>query len=193
MNIVNVGYDSTNYWMIGGPGPRLLVDVGWPGTLSKLMANLTRKDIKLSDVGHLLVTHYHPDHASIAQELKNKGVRLIVLEQQVAAIPVLRTHIKETFPYVEISLAGNTLTTCDESRAFLRMIGFDGEIVATPGHSDDSVSLLLDDGSAFTGDLTSPRLSEPDSVAMQSWRLLRNKGAKTVYPGHGPVGRMPEV
>ena len=24
----------------------------------------------------------------------------------------------------------------------------------TPGHSDDSVSLLLDDGSVFTGDLT---------------------------------------
>ena len=193
MNIVNVGYDSTNYWVIGGPGPRLLIDNGWPGTMPKLMANLPRKDITLSDIGHLLVTHYHPDHASLAQELKNKGVRLIVLEQQVSAIPMLRTHIKESFPYVEISLNGNIMTTCDESRALLKGIGFGGEIVATPGHSDDSVSLLLDDGSVFTGDLTSPRLSEPESVAMASWRTLRNKGAKTVYPGHGPISRMPEV
>lgn len=193
MNIVNVGYGSTNYWIIGGPGPRLLVDVGWPGTMPQLLANMSRKDIKLSDVAHLLVTHYHPDHASIAQELKNKGVRLIVAEQQIAAIPVLRTHIKESFPYVEISLHGNAVTTCGDSRAFLKGIGVDGEIVATPGHSDDSVSLLLDDGAVFTGDLTSPRLSEPESVAMASWRLLRNMGAKRVYPGHGPIVPMPEV
>lgn len=193
MNIVNVGYDSTNYWVIGGPGPRLLIDIGWPGTLPKLLANLARKDIKLSDVGHLLVTHYHPDHAGLAQELKNKGVRLIVLQQQIAAIPVLRTHIKESFPYVEISLHGNAVTTCEDSRSFLKAIGIAGEIVATPGHSNDSVSLLLDDGSVFTGDLTSPRLSEPDSEAMASWRLLRNMGAKMVYPGHGPTAAMPAV
>jgi len=193
VNIVNVGYGSTNYWVIGGPGPRLLIDVGWPGTMPKLVANLTRTGIALADVKHLLVTHYHPDHAGLAQELKNKGVRLIVLEQQVAAIPILRAHIKASFPYVEISMNGNAMTRCAESRAFLRTVGFEGEIVATPGHSDDSVTLLLDDGSAFTGDLTSPRLLEPDSEAMASWRSLREKGAKTVYPGHGPISLMPTV
>lgn len=31
MNIVNVGYDSANYYIIGQDRNRLLVDVGWPG------------------------------------------------------------------------------------------------------------------------------------------------------------------
>ena len=68
-------------------------------------------------------------------------------------------------------------------------IGIQGEILHTPGHSDDSISLLLDDGSVFTGDLT--RLEfighEEVEVVSASWQLLRDRGAKRVYPGHGPV------
>ena len=30
------------------------------------------------DVKHLLVTHYHPDHAGLAREMKQKGVVLVV-------------------------------------------------------------------------------------------------------------------
>jgi hypothetical protein len=31
--IVNVGYRSTNYWIISSGSSRLLVDIGWPGTM----------------------------------------------------------------------------------------------------------------------------------------------------------------
>jgi glyoxylase-like metal-dependent hydrolase (beta-lactamase superfamily II) len=79
-----------------------------------------------------------------------------------------------------------------ESRPVLEGIGIPGEILHTPGHSDDSVSLLLDDGSAFTGDLTHPALAgERDAaVVSASWRLLRERGATRVYPAHGPVWSM---
>ncbi|MBN1402693.1 MAG: MBL fold metallo-hydrolase, partial [Anaerolineae bacterium] len=75
------------------------------------------------------------------------------------------------------------------SRALLEGIGIAGEILHTPGHSDDSVSLLLDEGSAFTGDLTAPEyigLEDPQ-VVRANWRRLRERGARRVYPGHGPV------
>jgi len=84
---------------------------------------------------------------------------------------------------VEITLGDNVTISCVQSRAMLAKIGIAGEIFHTPGHSDDSVSLLLEDGSVFTGDLTHPGLGE-DSDA--SWQLLRERGAKQVYPGHGP-------
>ncbi|MEP7346017.1 MAG: MBL fold metallo-hydrolase, partial [Gemmatimonadaceae bacterium] len=67
--IVNVGYDSTNYYVLGQGSSRLLVDVGWPNTLPKFMASLKRKDIVLEHIRYLLATHYHPDHAGLAQEL----------------------------------------------------------------------------------------------------------------------------
>ena len=39
MNIVNVGYDSTNYYVLSDSRPKLLIDVGWPGTLPKYNMN----------------------------------------------------------------------------------------------------------------------------------------------------------
>lgn len=40
VTIINVGYRSTNYWVISAGALRLLVDIGWPGTLGTLKANL---------------------------------------------------------------------------------------------------------------------------------------------------------
>jgi ribonuclease/clavin/mitogillin len=193
MNIVNVGYDSTNYYVLGANTNRLLVDVGWSNTLPKLLAMLKRKDISLQDIGFLLATHYHPDHAGLAQELKAKGVQLIVLEQQLAAIPVLRTYMKPINQYLEITLHDNLVMHVSESRSFLKRIGIAGEVIATPGHSDDSVSLVLDAGAAFTGDLPPPGFvdaSAEDSV-QRSWEALRALHATTIYPGHGPARPMP--
>jgi ribonuclease/clavin/mitogillin len=79
IDIVNVGYNSTNYYVLGQSTTRLLIDLGWPGTLPKLAANLRRKDILLQHIRYLLATHYHPDHAGLAQELKAQGACLIVL------------------------------------------------------------------------------------------------------------------
>jgi ribonuclease/clavin/mitogillin len=195
MNIVNVGYDSTNYYVLGANTPRLLIDVGWPSTLPKLLAMLKRKDILLQDIRYLLVTHYHPDHAGLAQEMKAKGVRLIVLEQQLPAIPILKTYMKPINHYVDITLHDNLVMSVHESRAFLKRIGIAGEIVRTPGHSDDSVSLALDAGAAFTGDLPPPGFVDErasDSVR-QSWDALRALHVRLIYPGHGPVRPIPST
>jgi glyoxylase-like metal-dependent hydrolase (beta-lactamase superfamily II) len=193
MNIVNVGYDSTNYYLLGTTTNRLLVDIGWSNTLPKLLAVLKRKDISLQDIGYLLVTHYHPDHAGLAQEVKAKGIRLIVLEQQLAAIPVLKSYMKPINRYVEITLHDNLQLAVGESREFLKRIGITGDIIATPGHSVDSVSLVLDEGIAFTGDLPPPGFVEASASAIlqQSWESLRALHVHTIYPGHGPARPMP--
>ena len=84
VNIVNVGYRSTNYYILVDSMPRLLVDAGWPGTLSTMQHTCNRMGIRLEDIQYQLVTHYHPDHAGLAQELRHLGVRLIVLQSQLA-------------------------------------------------------------------------------------------------------------
>lgn len=186
--IVNVGYRSTNYWMLGAGPNRLLVDLGWPGTLGTMKAAWQRAGVPAGEVRYGLATHYHMDHAGLAEELKREGMRLIVLEQQVAAIPAMRAHMKPGDHYLEITSDGNLVMAAAESRRLLAEIGLSGEIVPTPGHSDDSVSLLLDDGSVFTGDLPPLRLATeaelPEVTA--SWDRLRAFGARRIYPAHGP-------
>jgi endoribonuclease LACTB2 len=195
MNLVNVGYDSTNYYVLeGGQGARLLVDVGFPGTLPKLQAALKRKSLALADLTAVVATHYHPDHAGLIQELKPLGLQHLVLEPQLAAIPALQQHLKPDSGYVPITTSDATILPLSQTRAWLARLGLVGEIIATPGHSADSVSLVLDDGQAFTGDLTLPMLAQEDNAAViqASWAQLHRLGVCILHPGHGPVRPMPQ-
>jgi glyoxylase-like metal-dependent hydrolase (beta-lactamase superfamily II) len=160
--------------------------------MGQMRANLRRMGVPLDEIRYGLATHYHIDHAGLAQELKQAGVPLLVLDVQVSAIPMMKTWTKPQDQYVDITLHDNVTISFTESRSVLERIGIAGEIVHTPGHSDDSVSLLLDNGSVFTGDLTHPAfVRESDAaVASTSWNLLREHGATRVYPAHGPVRPM---
>lgn len=190
-SIVNVGYRSTNYWVISAGKSRLLLDIGWPGSMAEMRASLHRLDVPLDEIRYALATHYHIDHAGLAQEFKNAGVPLLVLDTQTAAIPLMKRHIKPQDHYLEIALHDNVIISFVESRAALAKLGIAGEILPTPGHSTDSVSLLLDDGSVFTGDLPPTHLAGDNVDVAASWRLLRKHGAARVYPGHGPIRPIP--
>ncbi|MBW7932111.1 MAG: MBL fold metallo-hydrolase [Gemmatimonadaceae bacterium] len=194
-SIVNVGYRSTNFWVVSGARSRLLVDLGWPGMVGALTANLARMDIPLTELTHGVATHYHLDHAGAAQDLKNQGMRLIVADLQVPAIPLMVQHIKPTDHYTPITSDGNLIVSCAESRAVLATLGLHGQFVHTPGHSDDSISVLLDSGEVFTGDLTWPDFADEEAlpIVLASWARLRELGARTVYAGHGPIRPMPHA
>lgn len=194
LTIVDVGYRSTHYWVVSAGRSRLLVDSGWPGTMGQMRANLKRMDVPLEEIRYALATHYHVDHAGLGQELKQAGVPLLVLDVQVEAIPQMKRWTKPQDGYLEITLQGNVVISAEQSRPLLEGIGIPGEIVHTPGHSDDSVSLVLDDGSAFTGDLPPMGFAPPEAAetVRASWRRLWDLGARVVYPAHGPVRRVQE-
>ncbi|MDJ0756054.1 MAG: MBL fold metallo-hydrolase [Ardenticatenaceae bacterium] len=185
--IVNVGYRSTNYWVVSAGTSRLLVDIGWPGTLGTMKANLKRMGVPLQEIRFALATHYHIDHAGLAEELKREGVPLLVLDVQVKAIPVMKTWTKPEDNYIDITEEGNVVITFEQSRHVLSQIGIGGEILHTPGHSDHCVSLLLDDGSVFTGDLPPKEFAFDNPTALATWQNLEERGARRVYPAHGPI------
>jgi glyoxylase-like metal-dependent hydrolase (beta-lactamase superfamily II) len=192
VTIVNAGYRGTNYWVVSAGTSRLLIDLGYPGTMGTMRAGLRRMGVPLDEIRYGLATHYHIDHAGLAQELKQAGVPLLALDTQVPAIPLMKRWTKPQDRYVDITLDDNVTIAAAESRARLADIGLAGEILPTPGHSDDSVSLLLDDGAVFTGDLTPASLATEEQAAAvaASWQLLRARGATRVYPGHGPIRPM---
>lgn len=193
--IVNVGYRSTNYYVVGSGRARLLIDLGWPGTLAQFAASLKHKGLAFSDISHGVATHYHPDHAGLAQNLKSTGMQLWIMDPQIEAVSAMRGYVKALDGYTDIELADSRVVTLAGSRAALEEIGLAGEFIATPGHSDDSVTLVLDTGEAFTGDLGPVELAtdETRDVVIASWAAIRRLGATTIYPGHGPVRPIAQV
>jgi len=195
VTVVNVGYRSTNYYVVSAGTSRLLIDLGWPGTFGTLLSNLKRKGVPLTELRYGLATHYHIDHAGLAQELKMAGVPLLVISGQEYAIPLLKQWTKPEDHFVDIAPHDNVITTPEASRRLLAGVGIEGEIFRTPGHSDDSVSLLLDNGFAFTGDLPDLAMATEENAAAvsRSWHELREHSATSVYPGHGPPRAVPSA
>lgn len=186
MNVINVGYDSTNYYILDAKGAKLLIDCGWPGTLPRFMAQLKRKGIPIGEIKYLLVTHFHPDHAGLAQELKNLGIKLILLDNQSQGIEALTEFFNgRTYPYVEIKKNDNIPLHFEDSRKFLSHLGMRGEILPTPGHSEDSITLILDEGIAFTGDLHPSFMDNGDLKTRESWDKINQHHISRVFPGHG--------
>src|SRR5688572_10843132 len=109
------------------------------------------------------------------------------MEPQVDFIGPFAEFFKtKKLPYREIDQNDNLNLKCEESRKFLAGLGVNGEIIHTPGHSDDSVTLVLDEGFAFTGDLHPVFiLAEEDTTSRQSWDKINRHKITRIYPGHG--------
>ena len=152
---IKLRYGKTNTFLVPGNGGYLLVDTDYAGTLPAFYKALKTAGVQLKDIAFVLASHYHPDHMGLIPELMKQGVRLLLIDIQTKDV-----HYSDQFfsrekalRFVPIDESEAKVISCRESRAFLTSIGIAGEIISTPSHSRDSVSLVLDDGDCFVGDL----------------------------------------
>ncbi|MBA2390297.1 MAG: MBL fold metallo-hydrolase [Geodermatophilaceae bacterium] len=161
--------DGTNTWLLGAPDRLVVVDPGpEDGVHLETVASAGR-------IERILLTHRHPDHSEGAARL-----------HELCGAPVDAADPRHRHG------GGGDLTDGDLIGAGNLRI----TVLATPGHTSDSVSLLLDDGSTqavLTGDTILGRgttvVAHPDGVLadyLASLRRLAGVGDAIVLPGHGP-------
>ena len=188
MKIHELHYANTNTYLIEGARGRLLFDTGWAGTFSAFCRACGELSVPVQGIDFVMISHFHPDHMGIAQEIASFGATILAASVQVpflhAADDVFAKEKNATFvPVVDASVR---VFSPAESRRILAEIGIDGEVILTPGHSDDSISLLLDDGSVFVGDLNPLYELEMHrgTVIGESWERILARKPKRVYYGH---------
>lgn len=192
MNIVNLTYDSTNYYLLEYAEGYIMIDTGWAGTFGELQKLLKQKNIELTQIKYLIITHFHPDHAGLAEEHKEHGTKLLVHQAQTEFIGELKKYFKPRHEYKEINEENNLVLSSEKSREFLKEKGIEGEIIHTPGHSDDSVTLIIDGLCAFTGDLPPVSMGDVSNMSKlkDSWNKIKSYNVKTIYPGHGKTSNL---
>lgn len=153
--MIKLRYGNTNTFFIPGADGGLLVDTDWAGTLPQFFKAIKAAGIGMNAITTLLVTHYHPDHMGLAGELQQRGVKLLLADVQRPFVhaPDEIFARDRRLDYRAVDENAAALFSCAESRELLKTLGIDGEILHTPSHSEDSISLLLDDGSCLVGDL----------------------------------------
>lgn len=170
--------DGTNTWLVGDPGSGRLLIVD-PGPLDgghgeAITAALRERDAAAAGI---LLTHGHADHSAGARELGRR------LRCSVAALDQAHRLGSEGLRHGQVVA---------EAGVVLR-------VVATPGHTADSLTFLLEEDRALlTGDTVLGRgttvVAHPDGRLdeyLQSLRRLRDlaesESAEHVLPGHGPA------
>lgn len=153
--VTKLRYGNTNTFYISGDHGGLLIDTDYAGTLPQFFRAIKSCGIQLGDISYMLATHYHPDHIGLTGALQSYGVRLLLIDVQQDSVHFAdRIFAREKgFIYKPIQEDLATVIRCEESRAFLDGIGISGEIIHTPSHSEDSISVILDNGTCIVGDL----------------------------------------
>lgn len=187
--MIKLRYGNTNTFYIPGSDGGLLVDTDWAGTLPLFFKAIKTAGIEMKAITTLLVTHYHPDHMGLAGELQRLGVKLLVVDVQrlfVHASDEIFARDKH-LSYRAVDESAATVISCAESRDVLKGLGIDGEILHTPSHSEDSVSLALDDGSCLVGDLEPLAYLagyEENSALKSDWEQLMRRRPKRILYAH---------
>ena len=183
--MIKLKYGRTNTYYLNG----LLIDTDMPETFSAFCRELKANDLKLSDVGYVIATHYHPDHVGLISKLKEHGVKHIIIDRQLPYIHFSdgifeKSKAKDHVPLCEENAI---VVSAENSREFLKSIGISGEILATESHSEDGIAIILDGGEAFVGDLEPIKFiaGYEDNAALESdWKRISAAGAKVAYFGH---------
>ena len=188
VKIRELQYSNTNTYLIEGERGKLLFDTGWAGTFPMLCKTLGEMHISVQEISAIIISHFHPDHMGIAQEIADQGAVLLIPELQKkflhAADPIFVKEIGSSF--VPIRDEQVRMFPLAESRKILKEYGLDGQIYHTPGHSDDSISLWLDEGDLFVGDLNplyELELHKGTQIG-ESWDKLLKLQPQMVYYGH---------
>jgi glyoxylase-like metal-dependent hydrolase (beta-lactamase superfamily II) len=211
---INLGI--TKCYLLKCSGGYLLIDTAYPKEYEKFVKAIDQLGIRLHNISYLLLTHHHDDHAGFAARLvEQTGCTVIVHQNAILYLskgesedtmkPVNRCinvvfslfkRIHREFRYSPLAIADNSIVVSGDEFDLLDRTGIEGKILHTPGHSRDSISVVLSDGNAFVGDVAMnflnfcgigyrPIFIEDIELVFESWHKLVEHGAETIYPAHG--------
>jgi glyoxylase-like metal-dependent hydrolase (beta-lactamase superfamily II) len=203
----------------------LMIDTNMPNTYDRFLSKLKRIGIDLNDIKYLLLTHHHDDHVGFASHiLRDTNARLIVhecalpfLHKGQAQNPFIKKgmvrgrflnpwtrytmaflsmFVQREWSYLPVEVSDRDFIIKGDNPSLLQQIGIKGVILYTPGHTSDSISVVLSDGTAFVGDTAMnfmrffgthyrPIYAEDYNEVFESWRKLIDNGAKVIYSNHG--------
>lgn len=215
--MINVGNRIVNNWIYPIEDGYVLIDTGYKNGFSKLKKNLLKQNIEPGRIRYIFLTHAHDDHAGYLNDLllNNPSLKVVMSNKSLdglykgqnsfaggctSKLALLFCNImklfgkgEHTYPKLKKEFESRCIQITDVNRQEIGLL-LSGQIIDTPGHTADSISIMLSDGSLFCGDAAMsgfPSLNkitiwaEDKDEFLASWRTIIAIKPKVIYPAHG--------
>lgn len=207
-NITPIPMGKSNAYLVSAPDLVILIDTGCSKNLKPLEQVLRQKELQITDIDYIVVTHAHYDHVGHLAEIKEKsGAKVLAHRDTVDFLKKGHTPFPEgtMLLFKIISNAGNRFFSVGgkftpvepdiliEGDYDLLKSELTIRIIHTPGHTSGSVCLIINDESAIVGDAlfnvlpetVYPPFANDENELIKSWEKLLATGCSVFYPGHG--------
>jgi len=208
VQIVKMNMGNANAYLITDGDRAILVDAGRNKKLKKLKFVLTKLKLQPEDVKLIILTHTHYDHVGSLKRFQDFTKAKILVHE--AEAHNLRQGYKQ-FPRGTMLLSKvmswlgrtflNRIAHFDavepdiiiRDNFDLREFGFKGYVMHTPGHTNGSVCVIINNKHALVGDTLFhifrdhlyPPFADDTDILIQSWKKLADVDCEFYYPGHG--------
>lgn len=206
IRVIRILAGRSNVFLVVSGKTNIIIDTGISHSWKKLQRNLLRMNI--TDVSYLVLTHTHFDHTQNAARLKEKyGLKVMVHETEAGYlasgndnVPGGTTMISGFLVKKFARIFSKTFryNTCEPDIIIdhfydLTPAGIKGYVLHTPGHTDGSVSIIIDDEIAVVGDTmfgvfpgsVFPPFADDVPAMIRSWGELLKTNCRLFLPSHG--------
>jgi len=211
--ICNLGNRIVNNYLLSSDIGCILIDTGYDGSFPRFLNRLKKNGVDPKEIRFVFLTHAHDDHAGFLNEVLSVTDAQVLLHPKAVAglkhgqnsfeggcsgypaylfcrILALFGHGEHRYPPIREEYL-DRLIPIDSDR--FRALGFPYEIIETPGHTADHISLLAGEklfcGDAAMNGFPSVRRTiiwiENLRQYQQSWDTILQKSPAMLYPGHG--------
>jgi hydroxyacylglutathione hydrolase len=205
-----VKFGHANVYFIRTESGHILVDAGMPGDTKKLDEVFAAAGVEPTSIRLIVVTHGHIDHmGSVAYAKEATGAKVLChqsLSEKLAMgeieVPVAQnsfghflnfiTGIQEITGGADIEGVNPDILVDDVFD--LSEYGISGKIIHTPGHSQGSISIILDNGETLIGDMVRDEgdgeiglgmFYEDEETLIASLEEVALFESRTIYLSHG--------
>jgi glyoxylase-like metal-dependent hydrolase (beta-lactamase superfamily II) len=203
--VLPIKFGHVNIYLIKTEVGYIQVDTGMPNTAKKFEETLRIHGIDVDEVMLIILTHGHLDHVgAVAQIQKSTGGK--VLCHRSYADLLANGKIEKAVPqnltgrvlHILTGFLGSKIETVKadiviDNEFDLSEFGISGKVIHTPGHSQSSISILLDNGEALVGDLIREEkpgmiglgmFYEDKETAIESAKKIAALKPRTIYLSH---------
>ena len=188
----------------------VLIDSGAEGNVRAFTRGMAQLGVEPKEISLILLTHGHWDHIGSLHPIQQlTGAKVAVhhkdqpwVETGRPAFPrgvttygkgmiwLSERLIHPRLPHVKADIV------IDDNGMSLKEYGIPARVIHTPGHSMGHVTIVMDSGEAFVGDMAMnawflrltpglPVLADDINMVVESWKKILPLGIKQVYPAHG--------